>query len=81
MYTYPHTIENGEGEVLTFSASFAIESAIAWSSNYLLRLMSVRQREMLQALVSADEQAGLDVPHRSARRDLTAARSPLYCPL
>ena len=29
MHTYPHKIENGEGEVLTFFGVFVIETAIA----------------------------------------------------
>ena len=43
MHIYPHKIENGEGEALTFLASFLTETAIAWRSNSLLRLMSVRR--------------------------------------
>ena len=43
MHTYPHKIENGEGGGSPFSAWFVIETAIAWRSNSLLRLMSVRR--------------------------------------
>jgi molybdopterin synthase catalytic subunit len=40
MYTYPHKIENSEGEVLTF---FGVVRDRDGDPNFLLRLMSVRR--------------------------------------
>jgi hypothetical protein len=43
MYTYPHKIENGEGQLLTFFGVVRDRDGDRLKANFLLRLVSVRR--------------------------------------